>query len=308
MLAKLIKLSSPYITPLNVDGMSGRKMVHPTRSQKHTRQILFVYGIHGNMERFYGIVHFLARYGTVTMPDLPGFGGMETFYKIGKKPNFDAYADYLADFVTKNYKDTKITIAGLSYGFVVATRMLQRHPELCDQVELIVSVMGLADSNNLSISTPRRWFFRFLLMLCRHQPFIWFFNRVLFSERWLSRTYRPDHPKMLELSKEERPEFIAFETYLWRINDLRTYGTAMKELFSFHHDPAKVDLPLHHIGTEHDHWLNDADVRRDLANIYTDVTYHQSSITNHGGTAYDSEDEARELVPDSVIKLLEQKS
>ena len=75
------------------------------------------------LERWWGLVQNFNEYGAVTMPDLPGFGGMDSFYTIGRRPTIDAFADYLAAFIKLRYKRKRITIVGISFGFLVATRM-----------------------------------------------------------------------------------------------------------------------------------------------------------------------------------------
>ncbi len=305
MLEKLTKLSAPYVSSLSIDGMKGRKMIFPNRAKELDRDILFVYGIHGNMERFYGIVHFLARFGTVTMPDLPGFGGMDTFYQIGKKPTIDNYADYLATFIKEHYSDRKITIAALSYGFIVTTRMLQRHPDLQGQVELLISVVGIADGDDFGVSKTTRRKILFALWLMQHQPWRWIMYKAT-SNIWILNTffYKDTHPKIKGMKPEDKPGFVAFEAHLWKINELKTYGAAMTEMFRFHHPNIKLPMHVHHIGTKQDHWLNDEQVREHLKSIYGSMTYHESASTNHGGTAYDSEDEAEIIVPPSIVALL----
>src|SRR5438128_12108327 len=107
-----------YIEPLFMNGLQGRMLRLPAPKGK-SRDILFVYGHHSSLERWWGVVQDLNQYGSVTMPDLPGFGGMQSLYKIGEEPTIDNLADYLAAFIKLRYKNKKITIAGLSFGFVV---------------------------------------------------------------------------------------------------------------------------------------------------------------------------------------------
>src|ERR1700741_1092962 len=124
-----LKGPADHIVPLYINGMNGR-MLHIPGPAHTKREILFIYGHHSTLERWWGLVQDLNQYGTVTMPDLPGFGGMDSFYRIGQKPTIDNLADYLAAFIKMHYKKRKFTIAGLSFGFLVATRMLQRYPEM----------------------------------------------------------------------------------------------------------------------------------------------------------------------------------
>ncbi len=83
MAKKLPKNPADYIQPLNINGMEGRMMFLPSQ-KKNNAEILFVYGHHSSLERWWGFAQVLSRFANVTMPDLPGFGGMDSFYKIGK--------------------------------------------------------------------------------------------------------------------------------------------------------------------------------------------------------------------------------
>src|SRR5262245_58751422 len=118
-----------FFQPLQVDGLSGRVLRLPAPNGKTRRLVLF-YGHHSSLERWAGLAKALRDFGSVTMPDLPGFGGMTSFYTQGKKPTLDNFADYAASFINQEFPDGKITLVGMSFGFAVATRMLQRHPEL----------------------------------------------------------------------------------------------------------------------------------------------------------------------------------
>lgn len=148
-----------YISPLHINGLSGRVLRLPAPPKK-TREILLIYGHHASLERMFGIAEDLNQYGSVTMPDLPGFGGMNSFYKIGMKPTLDNLADYLAAFIKLRYKRSKITIIAVSFGFVVTTRMLQRYPHLTSKVNLLVSAVGFSHRDDFNFSRGRYLFYR----------------------------------------------------------------------------------------------------------------------------------------------------
>src|SRR5438105_4219930 len=97
-----------FIVPLNINGLQGRMLRRPSTTKK-SREILLIYGHHAVIERWWGLVENLAQYGNVTVPDLPGFGGMQSFYKINTKPDIDAFADYMAAFIKLRYKQKRVT-------------------------------------------------------------------------------------------------------------------------------------------------------------------------------------------------------
>ena len=82
------------IKPIHINGLNGRMLRVRPNTHKNV-EILLLYGHHASIERMLGVAEVLARYGGVTMPDYPGFGGMDSFYKIKQKPTLDNYADYM---------------------------------------------------------------------------------------------------------------------------------------------------------------------------------------------------------------------
>lgn len=309
MYETLAKFTAPMVSKISVDGLHGRLLTHPSRKKSKGRTILFVYGIHGSLERFFGVVHHLANFGTIYVPDLPGFGGMESYYKIGKKPSLDAYGDYLATVIESSLpKDEPLTLIGLSYGFVVITRMLARHPELQGRVDLVISAMGLADGRDIKMGFPTRQAVETLLFIGRVPYLGKVLQAIITNPITLKITYNDRNPKMKTLPKAERPGYIAFESYLWKCNEMRTYSVSMHELLNYRPPVTHIPLTLHHIETASDHWLDIKAAANHLDQIYSRLVIHRSAIGNHGGVAYASEAEARSIIPATVIKLLDQPS
>ena len=75
-----------FIQPLNINRLEGRVLRLPAPSVKRNREILLLYGHHSSIERMYTLAAEFNRYGAVTMPDWPGLGGMDSLFRIGKKP------------------------------------------------------------------------------------------------------------------------------------------------------------------------------------------------------------------------------
>jgi pimeloyl-ACP methyl ester carboxylesterase len=157
--------AADFIVPLNMNGLQGRMLRLPAAKSDNKRELLIVYGHHAKLERWWGLIQNFNEFGNVTMPDLPGFGGMDSFYKIGQKPSIDNLADYLASFIKLRYKRRRLTIVGISFGFVIATRMLQRYPELAKRVDMVISCVGFAHHDDFTFSKPRMHFYRTLVRL-----------------------------------------------------------------------------------------------------------------------------------------------
>src|SRR5690606_17005732 len=130
-----------HIEPLVVNGLRGR-LLHIPASGKGKKQTVLIYGIHSSHERMYSMALFLSEYGSVTMPDLPGIGGMDSFYSIGRKPTLDEYADYLYTVLKTRGLQQHVTIVAMSFGFLVVTRMLQRHEDARGWFDDIISFVG----------------------------------------------------------------------------------------------------------------------------------------------------------------------
>src|ERR1700730_17200494 len=160
MAKKTLQSPADYIVPLNMNGLEGRMLRVPA-SGKREREILLIYGHHAMLERWWSLVENLNEYGAVTMPDLPGFGGMASFAKIKKKPTIDNYADYLAAFIKLRFRRKRFTIVAISYGFVIVTRMLQKYPELVKRVDILVSLVGFVHKDDFVYSQPRRKFYQY---------------------------------------------------------------------------------------------------------------------------------------------------
>ena len=204
------KKPADYIVSLNMNGLQGRMLYLPKPSKK--RNILFVYGHHSSLERWFGLTQVLNRYGAVTMPDLPGFGGMDSFYKLGQKPTLDNMADYLAAFVKMQYKRRRITIVGMSFGFAVVTRMLQRFPDLAKRVDLLVSLVGFAHKEDFLFSPLRFWTYRVLGNIFSQRLPSHFFRGVCLHP-WVLRTVytKMDHVKFRGLTPEEDERMLQVE-------------------------------------------------------------------------------------------------
>ena len=302
--------SSPadYIMPLNMNGLQGRMMYMPARGSKN-RDILFIYGHHSSLERWYGLIQVLNRYGSVTAPDLPGFGGMQSFYKIGKKPTLDNMADYLAAFVKLRYKRKPVTIVGLSFGFVVATRMLQRYPDLVKKVDMLVSVVGFAHKDDFLFTKPRRIMYLTISRTFSLPVASSVFRAIALHPAILRAFYGRTHnakKKLADFQGEELRQMLDVEVWLWLNNELRTYMYTSNQFLKLDNCQKQIDLPLWHVSVDGDHFFDNSIVEEHLKVIFTKVnTMKISGMTKHAPTVVASEKDAAPFIP---IKLRRQLS
>jgi pimeloyl-ACP methyl ester carboxylesterase len=311
MAHKVPRNPADYIVPLNINGMEGRMLFVPAPKGKK-KDILFVYGHHSSLERWWGVMEVFNRYGSVTMPDLPGFGGMDSFYTIGKKPSIDAMADYLAAFIKMQFKRKKIVLAGMSFGFVVATRMLQMYPELSKNVSLLVSIVGFSHRDDFLFSRPRRWSYLALARTFKHRPFSWAFRYIALNQHVLraayARTPNAKHKFKSLSGKEEFDRTMDVEIGLWQSNEVRTYMYTTVEMLNVDNCKQRVNLPVWHVSSISDHFFNTYMVEQHLQVIFTGFHSVQTDLGSHAPSVIADAKTAAPLVPPALRRVLARKS
>lgn len=294
--------------PLNMNGLQGRMMHLPAPKQKG-KEILFIYGHHSSLERWWGLAQVLNRYGSVTVPDLPGFGGMDSFYKIGSKPTIDNLADYLASFIKLRYKRRRITLVSMSFGFVIVTRMLQRYPDLAKKVDLLISVAGFAHGDEFTFSRSRHGVYLGLSRLFSHRLPSIFFKNVILNPLLIKKAYAGTHnakSKFAGLSAADKKAMLDFEVYLWHVNDLRTHMYTSASFLVVNNLNQKVELPLHHVSVAADQYFDAYRVEQHLKIIFPRVTTHTAKLDRHAPSLIADEKQAGHLFPASIKRLLNQ--
>ncbi len=302
------KTNSPsdYIVPLYINGLNGRMLRMPAEPGIK-REILFVYGHHSTLERWWGLIQVLNEYGSITSPDLPGFGGMDSFYTIGQKPSLDAMADYLAAFVKMHYKRRRFTIAGLSYGFIVATRMLQRYPDLAHKVDILVSVVGFAHRDDFMFSKNRHRGYVLAAKAMSTRPMSIFFKNVLLHPTLLRAVYARTHNakhKFKNASKSEFDLLMDFEVHLWHSNDVRTHMSTTVDMLTLNNCTQKVNLPVWHVGVKGEKYFDNHSVEQHFRVIFKDFHAAESILDNHAPSVIATKEQAAPLIPQKIRDLL----
>lgn len=297
-----------FIETLRMNGLKGRMLRLPPPKDK-TREILFVYGHHSSLERWWGVVQDLNQYGGVTMPDLPGFGGMDSLYKIGEKPDIDTLADYLASFIKLRYKRQRVTIVGLSFGFVVATRMLQKYPDLIKKVDLLISVVGFAHRDDFTFTKRRYLFYLYSAKFFSMRLPALFFKNVCLHPMVLRLAYAKTHnarQKFQNVRRDEIKGLMDFEIYLWHSNDVRTYMTTTVEFLQLNNCHKQVDLPLWHISVSADRYFDNRLVEQHLRVIFNDFHEAKSRMDTHAPSVIADMKTAAPLIPPKIRRVLSQ--
>jgi len=296
-----------YIVPLNMNGLQGR-MLHMKAPKNRNREILFIYGHHSSLERWFGLMQNLNRYGAVTMPDLPGFGGMDSLYKIGEEPSLDRLADYLASFIKLRYKRKRVTIAGMSLGFVIVTRMLQRYPDLVKRVDMLVSLAGFAHHDDFTFSKRRRLAYTVAAKVLSWPVTSSFFRHVVLHPYFIKTMYSRTHNaknKFQGLVGEELEEMLNFEVGLWHDNDVRTHMRTNYEFLKLDNCKVKVDLPVYHVAVKNDQYFDNRIVEQHFRVIFSD--FHELavlSVKNHAPSVLADAKAAAPFVPPKLRRVL----
>lgn len=288
-----------------MNGLHGRMLRLKPKPRKN-KEILVIYGQHSSLERTFSIAQTLNKYGGVTIPDLPGFGGMQSFYKLHEKPTVDNLAAFLAAFVKLRYKNRRVTIIGISFGFAVATRMLQRYPEIAKKVDLLVSVVGFVHHEDFIFPRSNYAVLRYGSSLFSHGFSSWMAKHLFLRPAIIRSSYKlsgPKNPKMRTQDIQERDARIAYEIHLWKINDLRTYMFATNQMLRLNLCNKQVDLTVHHVGVPEDRYFNNDVIEQHLGVIYKDVIVYASKLPAHMPTMADDKDAAK-FIPPALRKLL----
>lgn len=306
MAQKLSSDPADHIQPLFINGLEGRVMRLPAPSSRRSREILLLYGSHSSLERMYSLATELNRYGSVTLPDFPGFGGMDSLFKIGKKPDIDTMADYLAAFVKMRYRRRRLTIVGMSYGFTVATRMVQRYPELAHKVDFVVSIVGFARYDDFKIRKRNFRLLKYGSCILRYRlPSI--IASAFVRGPVIAATYSllsKQHAKMKDADAAERTRRIDFEKILWRVNDLRTYFYTGHSMLKMDLCDKRAKLTVYHVAVQNDQYFDNKLVEQHLAVIYSSVSVIDIKLDAHMPTIVATPKEVAPFIPAKLRRLL----
>ncbi len=307
MTMKVPNIPAEYIVPLNMNGLRGRLLRMPAPKGKN-REILLVYGHHASLERYYGFAEVANEFGAVTMPDLPGFGGMDAFYKIGEKPDLDTMADYLASIIKLRFKNRRFTIIGISYGFIVLNRMLQKYPELVKRIDLVISIAGFSHYEDFVFTKRQMRLYRFGTRVFKGRLTSAFFRNVCLHPAVIrsvySRTSNAKH-KFKDLTPDEGKLLTEFEVHLWRCNDARTHMETTLSMLTVDNCRKQVDTTVHHIGVEVDNYFDKDLVEQHMRVAFKDFAGYTAPLKAHMPNHLAGKAEIKRVFPRKVLKLLQ---
>ena len=259
-----------YIMPLNMNKLEGRMMIVPGPKNKQS-DILLVPDAISMLERWWSLADNLADYATVTVPDLPGIGGMDSFISIGINPNIDSYADYLAAFIKLRFKRKKILIVGYGFGFAITTKMLQKYPELNKKIDFIVAISGYVHKDDFTYSRFESFTYHNINKLLALRPVYFIFKPLLTSfilDKFIKKLVADSSSIYKHASKQEKLANQQFLTRILTVNDLRSNLLIIREILSIDLCHKRIDVPLINIATKQQKSLNSQVNEEHLQVIY----------------------------------------
>ena len=303
------KNPADYIVPLNINGLDGRMLKMPAPKGKN-REILLIYGHHAKLERWWGLAENLNELGSVTMPDLPGFGGMDSFYTIGRRPDIDTFADYLAAFIKLRYKRQRVTIVGISFGFIVVTRMLQRYPELVKKVDILVAIVGFMHKDDFLWPVRKRNLLRFGSRLFATRP-VAILIRYGGLNKFVIKTFTKHMPnskrRFADVTPEEFDKTLDFDVKIWQANDVRTHWLTTSEFLNVDNCSNRINLPVYHIVSSEEHYFNNEVVKQHMLIVFTRYTKYLAKSKAHTPSILADKKAMRPFVPPGLRRALNKK-
>lgn len=206
------------------------------------------------------------------------------------------------------YKRKKVIVVGMSFGFVIVTRMLQRYPELRQKVEVLVSLVGFTHSDDFSFSRWRHWFYRISSIVMTTWPTSRLFRYLCLNSWCLRIVYAHMHNAKKKFnvasSKEEHHQIMETEIALWQQNDLRTYAYTTAELLKLDNCKVRVDVPVWHVMADLDQYFDAHLVEQHLKVTFEKVRITKAKLGNHAPSVISDPKAASELIPRPLRRML----
>jgi len=290
-------------------GLHGRYAHWPASSRDAKRTFVLIYGQHATLERIEPIAQALSDYGDVYAVDTPGFGGMESSYKIKQYPSLDFMAGHLSHFVNK-YVQTKrlITFMGISFGLQIITSALDKDHLLAKRTEEAISFAGFVSYKDFSMPISYQIFFMYLLANLGRTYIGSKIIKVFTTAPMLRFIYfaaRPFNVQHKSLPKHKSQDYLDQQIWLWQNNDARTHAATGWD-FLRKTDMTSLRLPVSmvHVGVPRDHLLKNAQVSAELRIMYKSVIILDLNLNSHTSLDLDSSDKIRQLLPATLKELL----
>lgn len=231
------KTENNDISSLRVNRLVGRMLRVSSKTSR--REILLVYDLHMDLELVQQFAKKLSRYGSVTAPDLPGFGGMTSFYKTNQKPTIENYCAYLAAIIKLRYKNRRVSIVGLGVGGTFVVKTLQHYPDVCAKVNSVLLLGSLVEKSDRKMSRSKRLFSKIGYKVLLLRPISLLGGTIIMRGPFLRIALGLANLQSGPVNNNA----VAEQDRLWRGDDLRSHLSIQKELLQQVITPKRLDVP-----------------------------------------------------------------
>lgn len=305
-----IEIPSQFIKPIDYSGLTGR-LLHLPAPKNKTKVIVALSGQHASHERMWAIAQLLNEYGEVYLPDMPGFGGMTSFYKIGKKPTLDNYADYLYTFLRSHKLTKDIWFFANSFGSQVMTRMLQKYPQTRDWVHTPIAFVGFAAGTNFAVSKRYKAWLYALIYPASTRLGAFLINAIVFnpiSLKIMLFFFSRAKAKMQSDDENLKQDMVRMEAYLWTTNDHRTHAATAITMFRddlrrYSHE--KIPHTIHNIMTESDQYFDNKRVKNTFLELYDGYQAYELDLPVHAPSLIADKEQVRAMLSEETLQLLD---
>jgi pimeloyl-ACP methyl ester carboxylesterase len=208
------------------------------------------------------------------------------------------------------YKNKRITIFAISYGFVVITRMLQLYPELAKKVDLLVSVVGFMHKDDLTFKPTNQKFYMVVARFFATRPVAVFIRYGCLNKFVLRALYTKlpsSKRRMVEVTPEEFDRSMDFEVSLWQSNDVRTHWLTTSEFLALNNCRQHIALEVVHVSSQYDFYINNLVVEEHMRQVFSDYVQFASRSKAHVPSVIADKAAMSVLVPPGLKKLLREK-
>jgi pimeloyl-ACP methyl ester carboxylesterase len=199
---------------------------------------------------------------------------------------------------------------GLSFGFLVATRMLQRYPELTKKVDFFVSAVGFSHYEDFVFSKPRLTAYRLTSKLFTVRPLALFFRYTALDPAMLRLAYKRTFnakKKFAGADADLSKRLMDMEIVLWHCNDVRTHMYTTHEMLTVDNCQKQVDLPVWHVSAGTDQYFNPHMVEQHMRVIFTDFYEARNKSPLHAPSVVADIKESASFIPYKLRRALQKR-
>jgi pimeloyl-ACP methyl ester carboxylesterase len=209
---------------------------------------------------------------------------MQSLYRINQKPTLDNLADYLAAFIRLRFNRKRVSIVGMSFGFTIITRMLERYPDIAKKVDITVSLIGFSHYSDFKFNSKQLVLYKNSARVCSWRLPAWLLQQTVFRPWLMRRLYymgRSTQQKFRDLELNTFQETVETEMALWQVSDVRTHMATTVAMLTLDNCRSTVDLPLWHVSVPGDRYFDKHRVEQHLQVIFSDVECLEARFASH---------------------------